>query len=203
MPRVSEAHRVAQKERILEAAIGAVAKKGLTNITMADIIAESQLSAGAIYGYYKGKDELLVDLAGRVMRQRRETLDALALLDPVPRPAEAIRTLVAEIPPAWLDSGVLMQFWGFAAGHVEVLTMASGVLADLGSGLGGYLMAWLRSTGMDPAEARERAHDVTPVAAGLLQGYLLQASLMGPAFDSDAYLTGVDQLLGGALSGDR
>src|ERR1700712_2984884 len=59
MPKVTEEHRDARRREIITAAIRLFARQGFQATSMADIIAESGLSAGAIYGYYKSKDELV------------------------------------------------------------------------------------------------------------------------------------------------
>lgn len=76
MPKVSDEHRAAQRQRIQDAAITAIQRKGLASTTMSDIIKESGLSAGAIYGYYAGKDELIRDIATSVVATKSEKLAA-------------------------------------------------------------------------------------------------------------------------------
>ena len=51
-----------RKEQIIKAEITAFARTGLKGTSMNDIVRESGLSKGAIYWYYKSKDELISDL---------------------------------------------------------------------------------------------------------------------------------------------
>lgn len=51
-----------RKEQIVRAAISAFARTGLKETSMDDIVHESGLSKGAIYWYYKSKDELISEL---------------------------------------------------------------------------------------------------------------------------------------------
>ena len=60
MPRVSAAHELEIKDRIVQAALGVFADKGFYRATMQDIVRESGLSVGAIYTYFKSKDELFL-----------------------------------------------------------------------------------------------------------------------------------------------
>ena len=69
MPKATEEHRATQRQRILDAAITVIQRKGLASTTMGEIIKESGLSAGAIYGYYAGKDELIRDIQAKVKEQ--------------------------------------------------------------------------------------------------------------------------------------
>lgn len=59
MARVTQQHIDARKQEILDAAAELFAEKGVGNATMQEIAEEAGLSAGAIYRYFDGKDELL------------------------------------------------------------------------------------------------------------------------------------------------
>jgi len=59
MPRITEARREARREQILEAARACLQEHGLEAVSMEMIIARSGLSTGAVYGYFKGKDEII------------------------------------------------------------------------------------------------------------------------------------------------
>lgn len=59
MPKVSEEHRTARREQIIDAMLRCVAREGFHKTTMADVLAESGLSAGSVYLYFTGKDELI------------------------------------------------------------------------------------------------------------------------------------------------
>jgi AcrR family transcriptional regulator len=59
MPRITEEHREARRQQILDAARACVLEHGLEAVSMEMIIARSGLSTGAVYRYFKGKDELI------------------------------------------------------------------------------------------------------------------------------------------------
>jgi TetR/AcrR family transcriptional regulator, transcriptional repressor of aconitase len=59
MARVTQEHVDARRVSILDAAARLFARKGLNSATMADIAAEANLSAGAIYRYFGSKEELM------------------------------------------------------------------------------------------------------------------------------------------------
>jgi AcrR family transcriptional regulator len=63
VPKVSEAYREDQRRRILDAASTCFAAKGFRGTSMADIVSESGLSPGAIYGYFEGKGEIVAAIA--------------------------------------------------------------------------------------------------------------------------------------------
>ena len=59
MTRVTQQHVDARRESILDAAARLFARNGISGATMAEIAAEADLSAGAIYRYFGSKEELL------------------------------------------------------------------------------------------------------------------------------------------------
>ncbi len=59
MPRITEERREARREQILEATRACLQEHGLEAVSMEMIIARSGLSTGAVYGYFKGKDEII------------------------------------------------------------------------------------------------------------------------------------------------
>ncbi|MGO8875815.1 MAG: TetR/AcrR family transcriptional regulator [Acidimicrobiales bacterium] len=59
MPRITEERREARREQVLEAARACLQEHGLEAVSMEMIIARSGLSTGAVYGYFKGKDQII------------------------------------------------------------------------------------------------------------------------------------------------
>ena len=59
MPKVTEEHVEARRRQILSAALRCFAREGFHRTTMQDIFREADLSPGAVYSYFKGKDELI------------------------------------------------------------------------------------------------------------------------------------------------
>jgi TetR/AcrR family transcriptional regulator, transcriptional repressor of aconitase len=82
MPRISAARANEQRGRILDAALTCFAREGFHAATIQDIVAESGLSPGAIYGYFKGKTEIAMAIASeRHAMERRRMEFALAAPD--------------------------------------------------------------------------------------------------------------------------
>jgi AcrR family transcriptional regulator len=59
MPRITDERRQARREQVLDAARACLQEHGLEAVSMEMIIARSGLSTGAVYGYFKGKDEII------------------------------------------------------------------------------------------------------------------------------------------------
>ena len=60
MPRITPAHGQEVRERIVTAALRVFGERGFHGATMQDVVRESGLSVGAIYTYFKGKDDLFL-----------------------------------------------------------------------------------------------------------------------------------------------
>ncbi len=112
MPRVSDAHRAARREQIAEAALNVLARHG-SETSIAQIVAECGLSAGAIYGNFENKAELARYVADSLLHRRIGTLDEAVSDGRVRTPAEVLRLFMSlhSKPP---DVSVLLQFWGEA-----------------------------------------------------------------------------------------
>jgi AcrR family transcriptional regulator len=63
MPKVSEAHLEARRNHILEAAARCFSRQGFGGTTIQAICAEAELSTGAVYRYFKSKDEIITAIA--------------------------------------------------------------------------------------------------------------------------------------------
>lgn len=90
MPRVKPEHSAARRAQILNGAASCFSRAGFHKTSMQDIIAESGLSAGAIYNYFSSKDEIIEAIAhDRHIAEQA----ALASLDAYEDAGEALKTL--------------------------------------------------------------------------------------------------------------
>ncbi len=87
MPKVSPEHLAARRRGILKAAFRCFSRQGLHATTMRDICRAANLSPGAIYGYFAGKQAIVEELA----RDSRERI--AAFLDAVPAAADPYATI--------------------------------------------------------------------------------------------------------------
>lgn len=86
-PRVSKEYKKTRREQIVEAAAECFARKGFHQTTMKDICKAASMSPGAVYRYFKGKEEIIKALAEAKLRhnlsllapakERQDTFNAL------------------------------------------------------------------------------------------------------------------------------
>ncbi|ROS27735.1 TetR/AcrR family transcriptional regulator [Cellulomonas sp. PhB150] len=188
MPKVTEQYRVARRQEIADAALRAFRRKGFHATSMAEIIAESGLSAGAIYGHYPSKESLVVDVASRIVDARIADIEKLATLDPMPPPPALPRTIVTAMQHELGAPGIMLQMWGEGVTDPAIRELAASVVHRLRATMGRYVSLWQQRThGLDPAEADALGAEQSVLVVAAVQSYIVQTSLI-PGFDGDAYL---------------
>ena len=87
MPRITDERRAARREQVLDAARACLQEHGLEAVSMEMIIARSGLSTGAVYGYFKGKDEIISAVVTEgTAAMGRQLLPILTSTEPPPLP---------------------------------------------------------------------------------------------------------------------
>ena len=146
MPKVTEEYRAARRDEIADAALRAFRRKGFQATSMAEIIAEAGLSAGAIYGHYPSKSSIVVDVATRVIDARIHDIEHLSELTPMPPPPALPRILVGGMLESIGSPKIMVQLWGEGMTDPEIGSLAANVLERLRTTLTRYVSQWLRNT---------------------------------------------------------
>ena len=194
MPKVTEEHRTARRRQIADAALRCFARSGFQQTSMADIVAESGLSAGAIYGHYKSKEELVELAVTEVLDARFVDLAEARRRDPQPSPAELVGLLVHGLTSQIGDLRLLLQVWGQVPINPALARLASRIGSRIRTMFADYLTEWYqRYRGLDQDSARNAAEDDAPLYVGIVQGYVVQTVLFED-FDGDHYLAAVERI---------
>lgn len=191
MPKVTEEHREQRREQILMAAMVCVAEEGFHKTTMAHVITGSGLSAGAVYGYFRSKDELILAIADRALGYVRGFLGEVQVMDPVPSPVEVIRflttRLVAEATAAPVDlTRVVVAAWAEAIRDEAVRSAVAERVTQIRAQLVEVVTAQ-QGAGLVSADAEPE--DVAKSLFGVLPGFVLQRLVMGDV-NPDDYAAG-------------
>ncbi|MFF4564811.1 TetR/AcrR family transcriptional regulator [Streptomyces sp. NPDC001435] len=185
MARVSQAHLDARRRQILDGAALCFARNGFHATSMQDVLKETDLSAGAVYRYFSGKDELIGAIVGEVLDVLRKTYEGAAVETPPPLPdvlvPRALRQL-REVRPGLLESGewvfprLMIQVWGEILRNAELARIVQ-------AGYDRVRAAWARvvesykSAGLISADADADA--MARVMIALAQGYAAQLAVIG------------------------
>jgi AcrR family transcriptional regulator len=194
MPKVTEAYRTARRDEIVEAALRCFALKGYQRTSMADIIDEAGLSAGAIYGHFSSKKELFAAVAGRVLDARRGELEARwDEVGPL-SPGQVVATLLDGMRREPF-SGVILQLWAEAAVDAEILELVQGVFDRLRATVRARLIEWATAVpGRVEGDPEAWATRLAPVVLGLGPGFMVQRAIIAD-FDEDSYLAALPEAL--------
>ena len=90
-PKVTQEYKNEVRERILSAAEKLFSSKGYYDTSMDEIVAESRLSKGAIYGYFKSKEDLFVAL------QDKQLEESITVLTSTFAPGDSARTKLKKV----------------------------------------------------------------------------------------------------------
>lgn len=193
MPKISDAKREARRAEIAGAALRCFARTGYQRTSMADIIAESGLSAGAIYSYFPSKRELITSVAERILDDRRAELEAAGADRPL-APAEIVRMLARGVR-ANAPVPVLIQVWGEATVDPDLRAIVQVVLTRMRTAVTAGLERW---AALHPERVGESpdawASAVAPILMSLLPGFILQSALIDD-FDEEGFLSGLGTLV--------
>lgn len=195
MPKVTQAYRDARRTEIAEAALRCFAAKGYRGTSMADIIAESGLSAGAIYGHYASKEELFFAAAQLIMSARSGELRDLRADHGPLAPGEVMATLLDGMRHDAITPGLFLQVWAEAGIDPSLREMVQGFLRPVRELLLTLVSEWAAANpataGPDPDAYAQRT---VPVLMGLAPGFMVLRTIVSD-FDEEAYLETVRRLI--------
>ena len=204
MPKVTDAHRESRREQILIAAWKCFSRNGFHSTSMADVIREADLSAGAVYLYFRSKDEIIVAVATQVFGGVKGRLNEFAKVEPPPSPAEIAAFLVRQPVLARAQTPadlfpLLLDVWSEATRNPLLIPVAEQILGGLRTQIAQMLERWMAATG---AELPMTQAELTPVFLSLVQGFVMQHALSGMPL-ADDYETAVVALFNAAGLGPR
>jgi TetR/AcrR family transcriptional regulator, transcriptional repressor of aconitase len=201
MPKVSDQHLAARREQVLVAAWACFSRNGFHATTMADVIAESGLSAGAVYRYFPGKADLVRATADRALGQVGGTLAELLAADEAITPVGALERVldtverVATSEPTDITRIALMA-WAESLRAPEIHDVTRAAMTGLRARLSQVTFR-ARDAGHLPATADPEA--VAQVMTSLVIGWAVQRLIAGVS-DREPYLAAIRALLQGHAS---
>jgi AcrR family transcriptional regulator len=185
MPKVGAEHREQRRRAILDAALTCFDRRGLHGTTMQDIVAESGLSAGAIYTYFDSKDAIIASIAGDRHARERELLDAARA---APTPRESMHTFIDAYfdwlrdPDEQRRRRVNVYVWAEALHSPAVGEIVAAGIAPIHDAVGAVEDA--RTAGQFP-ESIDPESFLRAVLA-LIQGFVLQQA-WDPGIDVEGF----------------
>ena len=169
---------------------------------MQDIFREADLSPGAVYSYFKGKDELIEAITDTALSFAVGAVQTLRAPGPdgrLPSPGDAVRFLVSAFRD--FDIGTFDQRTRIFPQIVAEAQRRPQLGERVRSGLGSVL-ALLADLARAAQERGEISSELDPEGVARLtlagfHGFLIQHSIFGDAMDQDGYVATAAALLDG------
>lgn len=182
MPRISDARRAERRRQILDAARACFVARGLHPTTMDDIIRASGLSAGAVYGYFASKDDLILAAVTGGLEQLGARVAPVLARRPPLAPA-ALAGALAAVIDAMAEEGadirrVAVLGWAEAQRDPRVRAAMEPAYAGFLAALTAVAAEWRAAGLLAPGTAPE---DAARVTLALMLGYVAQAAVIGGA----------------------
>jgi len=184
MPKISDEARERRRAQILDAAWRCFEKEGLHATTMQDIIGASGLSAGAVYSYFRSKDELILAAVTTSLGRLGQTL-AETLRQHAPGSAqELLGQLIPAIAGFSAREGydlrrIALLGWSEAQRNESLKSAMRQYYRAFRAELGKAALPWLPGASADEADA------VARLLLSVLLGTVVQSAILEDATAAD------------------
>jgi len=146
-----------RRAQIIEAALACFTRKGYNNTTMDDIVAESGLSKGSLYWYFKSKDELFAEAMLSVFTDVGQ--EAFAALEQCTAASDKLR-VIAQVAVGISKKiegffGLFLEFWASSPRREEAGQLWLGMLVQFKDVVVGTIEEGIRNGEFKPVDAEE------------------------------------------------
>lgn len=179
MPKVSQQYRDAQRERILNAARRCFLRDGFHATTMQALFADAGVSAGAFYGYFASKDDVILAIAEEGLH------DVVSMIRAIGRPGRSVGAVLADVSEMVrvrheIDgvAGIALLVWAEVLRNPALARRFANLLAQMRDSLADVVREQ-QNSGVLPSGASTDALAATLIS--IVPGYVLQLALLGPA----------------------
>ena len=182
MPKISEVQRQARRDQILAATWRCFVRRGIHATSMDEIIRDAELSAGAVYLYYKSKDELILAAISTYMGNLRASLLPILTKEDALPPLALIREITSAIAGFTKRSGidlnaVILMCWSEAQTNEEVKGRISDFQLKYRAALTQIAMQWLERKDL---KSQVRPDEIAKALLSFFLGFIVQSALLGP-----------------------
>jgi TetR/AcrR family transcriptional regulator, transcriptional repressor of aconitase len=193
-------HLDARRRQILDAARRCFIRNGFHTTSMQDVLAEAELSVGAVYRYFKSKDDIIAAIAAEALAEVAAAFVADDAEEPPGLDDIIDLVLAVEKPPlagSPESARLLVQIWSEALRSPELAAQLGEVMAAT-RGVLGDLVAQHQKRGLLPDDVP--AEQVAGVLIAFVDGFMVQRAVHGDA-DPAAFRNGLRALMQGTRPG--
>ena len=158
-----------RRQQIMGAALACFARKGYHKTTMDDIVAESKLSKGTLYWYFKSKDDLFISIIQSYFLNMSQDIDTA--LEQHSSASDKLRALTNETIEFFRGTeeffNVFIEFWMQSALNEGLNQLFSTVLIQYRDVVAAIIAEGIKSGEFKAADPKQLALTVMAVYDGL------------------------------------
>jgi AcrR family transcriptional regulator len=183
---------ISARQAIIDAAVELIRLHGVAGTSIADVIARSGTSAGAIYHHFGSKEQLVLEVGRTAIAK---PMAMIIRTTPGLSPADILRSALARVAEDEGLAEVLLQIWAGAKSDPALYAL----MREEGTAMKDLVLSFMRSWCALNAPSADPGH-ITDLLLGLVMGFAVQRAL---AFgtDLDTYADLGAQVLAAALGG--
>ncbi|MEU6956435.1 TetR/AcrR family transcriptional regulator [Streptomyces sp. NPDC045714] len=183
MARVSQEHLDARRRQILDGAARCFARNGFHGTSMQDVLKEVGLSAGAVYRYFPGKEDIIAAITQETFAAIRGAFEEASRMTPPPTPDALLGRVLGGVLAGEVHG---LERRAFAALVVQLWSETlrdERLAALLDDGYATMRVAWAklvdayRSAGILASDVP--GDDVARTMIATAQGFIVQEALFG------------------------
>jgi len=198
MPRVSQSHLDARRRQILDAARRCFITNGFHATSIQDILREADLSAGAVYRYFHGKDDIVMAIATDALGELTSAFDE-ALGGETARPLdEALDQMLGAIHRLSDTQDIarlILTVWGEGVRSPELAAFFNTTFHAVRE-LVSRAVVQRQERGLLPGDVS--ADGIARVLIGALHGYVIQNALLDDP-DPEAFRRSLHMFIGNTV----
>lgn len=181
MPKISDRQRQARRDQILVATWQCFSRKGIHATSMEEIIREADLSAGAVYLYYKSKDELIFAAISTYMAELRGLLMPILMREKALPPLAFVYEITSAVAKHTKRAGVdlnaiILMCWSEAQTNKDVKALITGFQVKYREALVNIVRQWQKRKDLRSAGNPEY---MAKALLAFFLGFIAQSAILG------------------------
>lgn len=193
MPRVSDDYREERRMEIALAALAVARRHGFAKLTMADVIAELDSSAGSVYSNFKNKAEMTRYVAGVILEARVTEIQEAADRGDDPEPLELLEAVLTGAISQNVLFDVVVQMWSESISEPALGEVIQDLLGRMRLAMRAAILPWARLRTTSEKQAEELAEQTSFIVVILAQGFITNSAMKGPVSPAE-YVAGLRTL---------
>jgi TetR/AcrR family transcriptional regulator, transcriptional repressor of aconitase len=181
MPKISDERRAERRAQILDAARRCFHGQGLHATSMADIIKASGLSAGAVYGYFASKEDLILATVTSALDGLRELFSPLFSAPAPATPSDLVLAVLKQIDAYSMREDfdfrrIALLGWAEAQRNESVRAQYQQAYGEFRQGLAQVVATWPMPDGVPGSDTNVARADAI---LAVVLGYVVEATVLG------------------------